>query len=81
MVNRDGASVRKERLSQLIELIQNHQDEDGWTRNRITGVFMLQTGLKPERINEYINQLIELGIIRQENERLFYDVLMRKISA
>lgn len=72
MPARDGAAIRKERIGQLIDLIKNHEDEALFTKDKVIGVFMLLTGNTPERINEYITQLLDLGIIWNEGNKLYY---------
>lgn len=80
MPSRDGAEIRRERLNKLVDLVKDHEEDQEWMRNRTVGIFMLQTGLTPEKINSYIDQLVELGIIQEENGHLSYGLLSKKVS-
>jgi predicted transcriptional regulator len=71
---RDGAAVRRKRLQALIDLIARHQEEPIWNRNRVIGTFMLQTGLTRARIDDYIQELIDVGLIRSEGDRLYSNI-------
>lgn len=68
MVIRDGAAIRKERIDKLLQIIEKHQNEDGWTKERTIGIFCRQTGLKPLTAKEYAQEQIDFGLVIEENE-------------
>lgn len=70
MVIKDGAETRKNRLNNLMKLIKKHEGDLAWTRRKVVGTFMLQTGLKTRTINEYIDELIDVGVVANEGDRL-----------
>lgn len=64
---RDGAEIRKERLKELMNLIQHNPDLD---EKRIKGIYMLKTGLTMNKIDEHVDELVIAGIVIRENGKL-----------
>lgn len=65
---RDGAEMRRIRLQQLLDLITNNP---GLPEHKIKGLFMLKTGLTSHRIDEYLNDLEESGMIERKDGMIF----------
>jgi len=74
MVVRDGAAIRKGRLNALMKLVMDHEEEPEWTRRRVVGTFILQTGLKTRTINEMIGELIDAGIMSNKGDKLHMEI-------
>lgn len=71
MPARDGAAIRKERLKELMELIEKHEKDPLTNKDKIIGIFMLRTGNTPERINEYLEELVRYEMVLQEGDKLY----------
>jgi predicted transcriptional regulator len=56
----DGAAARKSRLEQLVQIIGNSVNGE---ETRIRSTFMLQTGLSKTKAAEYLETLIDSGVV------------------
>jgi len=63
---RDGAELRRERLQILMNMIRTIDLPE----QKLKGVFMLRTGLTVAKIEEYIRDLVDIGIVQREGEEL-----------
>lgn len=67
MTVKDGAQTRKLRIDKLLDIIQRNPELE---EKRIKALFTLQTGLTRRRVEEYIEELEEMGLIRRENGKI-----------
>jgi hypothetical protein len=64
---KDGAQIRKERVAQLIDLIEKMSEE---SEKRVKGMFMLRTGLTIKTIDDMLNDLEVAEIIERRDGKL-----------
>ena len=69
---RDGAGLRKNRLTQLVDLIMTQHQEPDWDEVRFIGMFMLKTGLTRRKALEYLDDLEYIGHIERKDGRITY---------
>ena len=63
----DGAEIRRLRIQKLLDLIKRNPN---LPEEKIKGLFMLQTGLTSRKIDEYLNDLKDAGLIERKDGTL-----------
>ena len=66
---RDGATLRKERLSRTLQFIAEHSGE--FTDWEAIMRLSYELGLTPEKVEEYITVLAHCGFIEMRGGRLY----------
>lgn len=64
---RDGAEIRRLRITKLLDLIEKNGD---LPERKIKGLFLLQTGLTSRKIDEYIDDLERSDLIERKDGKL-----------
>lgn len=64
---KDGAGTRLLRIEKLLELIKNNPDAE---ERRVIALFSRQSGLSEKKTSEYIRELVSIGEVSKENEKL-----------
>lgn len=67
MVKRDAAHLRRERLRQIIEIIETQK---GLNFNQLYGIVMMKMGLTKSRLTEYLSELREVGLITTDGYKI-----------
>jgi len=60
---RDGAGVRRERLWLILDVVEKNP---GIEETKLVGVVVLRTGLRKSTTTSYINELLEMGLLVEE---------------
>ena len=64
---RDGAAIRQERINRLISLINKSPDI---SENKVKGLFIRQTGLTLKNVDNMIEELIMVEIVKRDDGKL-----------
>lgn len=71
MVKRDAAHLRKERLREIIRIIETQK---GLSFTQLYGIVMIKMGLTKERLTKYLSELQEAGLIQTDGYKILRKV-------
>lgn len=71
MVKRDAAHLRKQRLREILDIIER---QEGLSFTQLYGIVMLKMGLTKGRLTEYLSELNEVGLLKTDG----YKILRQK---
>lgn len=71
MVKRDAAHLRKQRLREILDIVER---QEGLSFTQLYGIVMLKMGLTKGRLTEYLSELNEVGLLKTDG----YKILRQK---
>jgi len=71
----DGAFTRQQRIEEVWRFLLKLKERFGnpLPRQKAFALMQIQTGLRPERIEEYLQVRVDSGLIRLTSEQIHFD--------